>query len=219
MKSKILVIGATGGSGRAAVARLLEQGHSVTAFSRKADRLKGLSDRLKTINGDALNVGDVDSAVAGHDAVIVTLGITENALRVRIFGASHTPDKVRSLGTRNVIAAMQKHAVRRLVVQTSYGVGETRSQLNIVERLYFSLILKPQMADTELQEKAVRMSGVEWVIAQPVHLTDQRSERAPFVSVVGKTRLKKVARSAVASFLVQAALAPDYLGKSVAISG
>lgn len=218
-KSKIVVVGATGGSGRATVECLLAHGHSVTAFSRNADRLNGLSDRLATINGDAMNAEEVDRAVAGQDAVIVTLGITENAFRVRLFGAAHTPDHVRSLGTRNVVAAMKRHAVQRLVVQTSYGVGETRSLLSFGERLLFSLVLKPQMEDTEMQEQEVRTSGVEWVIAQPVHLTNEYSDHAPYVSVVGQTRFRKVARSAVASFLAHAALAPDYLGKSVAISG
>ncbi|MCF8197794.1 MAG: SDR family NAD(P)-dependent oxidoreductase [Sulfuritalea sp.] len=218
-KLRIVVVGATGGSGRATVERLLAQGHSVTAFSRSADRLIGLSEQLTTIKGDVMNTDEVDRAVAGQDVIVVTLGISENVLRVRFVGAAHTPDNVRSAGTRNVIAAMKKHAVRRLVVQTSYGVGETRSLLGFVERLFFSLVLKPQMEDTEVQEQEVRKSGVEWVIAQPVHLTDEHTGHAPYVSVVGQTRFRKVARTAVASFLAQAAIVPDYLGRSVAISG
>ena len=73
----VLVVGATGGSGRAAVEELLNAGHRVTAFSRHADTLEGLSDRLHTVNGDATDPDDVDGVVPGHDAVVVTLGITE----------------------------------------------------------------------------------------------------------------------------------------------
>ncbi|MBW1876640.1 MAG: SDR family oxidoreductase, partial [Deltaproteobacteria bacterium] len=102
---------------------LLKQGHRVTAFSRQAESLENTSDRLRLLNGDATNPEDVDRAVAGHDAVIVTLGIAENPMRVRMFGAAKTPNDVRSAGTRNVIAAMRKHGVGRLVVQSSYGVG------------------------------------------------------------------------------------------------
>ena len=47
----ILVVGATGGSGHATVEELLNAGHRVTAFSRHADKLAGLSDRLHTVNG------------------------------------------------------------------------------------------------------------------------------------------------------------------------
>ncbi len=216
---KVLVVGATGGTGRATIDALVERGHRVTAFSRHAESLEHSSDRVTLLNGDATNPDDVDRAVAGHDAVIITLGITENPLRVRLFGAARTPLDVRSAGTRNVIAAMRKHGVRRLVVQSSYGVGETRSSLRWVERLFFSLLLKPQIADTEVQELEVRDSGVDWVLAQPVHLTDDESDDMPFASADGQVREWKISRKGVAQFLAFAAQGPDYVGQSVALSG
>ena len=216
---KVLVVGATGGTGRATIDALVKRGHRVTAFSRHAESLETTSDRVTLLNGDATNPNDIDRAVAGHDAVIITLGITENPLRVRLFGAAHTPLDVRSAGTRNVIAAMRKHGIRRLVVQTSYGVGETRSSLPWVERLFFSLLLKPQIADTEVQELEVRDSGVDWVLAQPVHLTDDDSDDMPFASADGQVREWKISRKGVAQFLALAAQAPDYVGQSVALSG
>jgi putative NADH-flavin reductase len=191
----------------------------VTAFSRHAESLENTSDRLRLLNGDATNPDDIDRAVAGHDAVIITLGITENPLRVRLFGAAHTPLDVRSTGTRNVIAAMRKHGVSRLVVQSSYGVGETRNSLGWVDRLFFSLLLKPQIADTEVQELEVRDSGVDWVLAQPVHLTDDDSDDMPFASTDGQVREWKISRKGVAQFLALAAQVPEYVGQSVALSG
>jgi len=216
---KILLVGATGGTGRATIDALVKRGHRVTAFSRHAESLENSSDQVTPLNGDATNPDDVDRAVAGHDAVIITLGITENPLRVRLFGAARTPLDVRSAGTRNVIAAMRKHGVRRLVVQSSYGVGETRGSLRWVERLFFGLLLKPQIADTEVQELEVRESGVDWVLAQPVHLTDDESNEMPFASADGKVREWKISRKEVARFLAHAAQAPEYVGRSVALSG
>jgi uncharacterized protein YbjT (DUF2867 family) len=216
---KVLVVGATGGTGRATIDALLGRGHRVTAFSRHAESLEIDSDRLTRINGDATNPDDVDRAVAGHDAVIVTLGITENPFRVRLFGAAGTANDVRSAGTRNVIAAMRKHGVRRLVVQSSYGVGETRNRLRWVERLFFKLLLEPQIADTEVQELEVRESGVDWVLAQPVHLTDDDVNDMPFASPDGQVREWKISRKGVARFLADAVRAKDYVGRSVALSG
>ncbi|WP_428353016.1 NAD(P)-binding oxidoreductase [Methyloprofundus sp.] len=143
--------------------------------------------------------------MTGQQVVIVTLGISENPIRVRFFGTASTLNNVRSAGTRNVITAMRKHGVQRLVVQSSYGVGETRGLLRFVDQLFFSLILKPQIEDTEIQEQVVRDSGVDWVIAQPVHLTDEDSSTIPFLSTKGETRLMKVARKSVARFLALAA--------------
>ncbi|NND30486.1 MAG: SDR family oxidoreductase [Myxococcales bacterium] len=216
---KVLVVGASGGTGRATIDALLKRGHRVTAFSRHAESLEIDSDRVSLHNGDATNPDDVDRAVAGHDAVIITLGITENPIRVRLFGAAKTPNDVRSAGTRTVIAAMQKHGVRRLVVQSSYGVGETRGGLRWLDRMFFGLLLKPQIADTEVQELEVRESGVDWVLAQPVHLTDDESREMPFASAEGQVRDWKISRKGVAEFLAFAAQAPEYVGQSVALSG
>jgi putative NADH-flavin reductase len=213
---KVLVFGATGGSGRAAMEHLLAQGHEVTAFTR---RDAAAADRVRYVTGDVMNLADVERAVAGQDAVIVTLGIRENPLRVRLFGPAHTPLEVRSAGTRNVIEAMQKHGVRKLVVHTSYGVGETRERLGFADKLFFDLILKPQIVDTEKQEEDVLKSGLDWVIVQPVHLTDAADSDMPFVSTAGETMKLKVSRNSVGRFLAHSAQAPDFVRKSVSLSG
>ena len=215
---KVLVVGATGGSGREAVRQLLAEGYAVTAFSRHADQLDIEHANLRTVNGDAMRIEDIDSATAGQDAVVVTLGISESPLRVRLRGSATTPINVRSAGTANVIAAMRSHGIRRLAVQTSYGVGETRTKLPLTERLVFKLLLKPQIDDTERQEQLVRSSGLDWVIVQPVTLTDGVDDEAAFTSVEGETRRMKVSRRSVARFLVDAVKAPDYVGRAVALS-
>jgi putative NADH-flavin reductase len=219
---KVLVLGATGGSGRAAVEHLLAAGHNVTVFARTAVEQNvdaRAPQRLRYFQGDALDPAAVEQAVAGHDAVVVTLGIRENALRVRLLGPARTPLDVRSAGTRHVIAAMRKHGVRRLVVQTTYGVGETRDKLGLIDRLFFTLILKPQIADTELQNQEVSASDLDWVIAQPVHLTDAEEDAAPFVSTAGETKKLKVSRGSVGRFLADAVASPAFVRKTVSVSG
>lgn len=216
---KILVVGSSGGSGRAVVAQLLAAGQSVTAFSRRGVGSGIDSERLSVFRGDALEARDVERAVSGHDAVVVTLGITENALRVRLLGPRSTPLDVRSKGTRNVIDAMRRHGVRRLVALTSYGVGATRDRLRFADRLVFELLLKPQIDDTELQNQDVVESRLDWVIAQPVHLTDADDDSMPFTSTRGETRRMKVSRKSVARFMADAVLGDAFVGQSVALSG
>lgn len=213
---KILVIGATGGSGRAATEELLARGHAVTAFSRHASSLH-LDGELTTIDGDATRTRDVAAAVSGQDAVVVALGISESAVRVRLRGAGGTPDDVRSRGTRVVVEAMRESAVSRLVVQTSYGVGPTRPFLRAVDRAFFALVLKPQIADTERQEQIVRGSGLDWTIVQPVHLTDgpATDPRATTDGAIGAT---KVSRASVARVLADAAEGRHGPGQTLSVS-
>jgi len=165
-----------------------------------------------------MNPADIEQAVKGQDTVIVVLGISENPLLVRFFGPKNTPAMVRSVGTQNVVNAMRKHGINRLVVQSSYGVGESRECLNWVNKLFFRLVLKPQIEDTETQEQNVRGSGLDWVLVQPVHLTNDAHAAAPCISTMGQTNNMKVSRESVAAFLANAIHRVDYLGKTVAIS-
>ena len=215
---KVLVIGATGGSGLAATRSLLARGVQVTAFARNPDSLPPLHGPLTKLAGDATRFEDIDRAMPGHDAVVVALGIRENPIRVRLLGSAHTAMDVRSRGTRHVIEAMHRHGVRRLVVQTSFGVGATQGRLPLVFRLMFALMLRPQIRDTGRQEDAVRDSGLDWVLVQPVNLTDDAVVEPAFASAEGDYQRMKVSRQQVGEFLADAALSDKHVGESVALS-
>jgi uncharacterized protein YbjT (DUF2867 family) len=213
---RVLVVGATGGSGRAAVGALTAGGHEVTAFARRAGVAYAGQDGVRAVDGDATVAGDVDLAVRGQDAVVVTLGISEHPLRVRLRGSRGTPLDVRSRGTATVVAAVHGHGVRRLVVQSSYGVGETRDRLPLSSRLVFALLLRPQIADHERQERLVRDSGLDWTIVQPVYLTDGDEPAA--VSPAGDVEGMHVSRRALGGVLA-GLVATDGGGRCLTVSG
>jgi uncharacterized protein YbjT (DUF2867 family) len=214
---RVLVVGATGGSGRAAVDALVADGHEVTAFARGAGTALGGRAGVRAVDGDVQVAADVERAVRGQDAVVVTLGISEHPLRVRLLGSARTALDVRSRGTRTVVAAMRTHGVRRLVVQSSYGVGETRARLPLSSRLVFALLLRPQIADHERQEAVVRDSGLDWVLAQPVYLTDGDEPAA--CSTDGTVEQWRVSRRAVGAVLAEAATGATPGGSCLAVSG
>jgi uncharacterized protein YbjT (DUF2867 family) len=214
---RVLVVGATGGSGRAAVEAFTGRGHEVTAFARRASAAFGSRAGVRAVDGDTTVPGDVGAAVRGQDAVVVTLGISEPPLRVRLFGSRGTPLDVRSRGTAAVVAAMRAHDVRRLVVQSSYGVGETRDRLPLSSRLVFALVLRPQIADHERQERIVRDSGLDWSLVQPVYLTDGDEPAA--VSRSDDVEAMRVSRRAVGEVVADLVETPGEGGRSVAVSG
>lgn len=216
---KVVVLGATGGTGRATVQELLDGGHEVTAFSRHADALDVRSERLRTVVGDAMNPDDVRRAIEGHDAVVVALGVNDNPLKVRLLHRSKTPTNVCSEGTRNVINAMKQLGLRRLVVLSAYGIGETYDKLSLPFKLAYRLLLKEQMEDKELQERMVRESGLDWVIVQPVGLTNQKPHKEVFASMKGEARRPTIPRRNVARFLANAVGDGQFVHRSVALSG
>jgi putative NADH-flavin reductase len=214
---RILVIGATGGSGRAVTDLFLERGHDVTALSRSASRLESRPSLVR-VDGDATDAALLDRLLPGHDAIVVTLGISEPTLRVRVRGAKGTSNDIRSRGTATIVSAARRAGIRRIVVQSSYGVGASRSMLSLTDRMLFALMIRPQMIDSEIQEGVLRGSEMDWTIVQPVYLSDDDSVDH-FTSIDGSTRTRKVSRRAVAHVhanLVENAAA---IRETVAVSG
>ncbi|MGL5864320.1 MAG: NAD(P)-dependent oxidoreductase [Dermatophilaceae bacterium] len=216
---RILVIGATGGSGRAVCQALLERGHQVTAFARSATTANLLAaDHLTCVDGDATDSAQLQRVMPGHDAVVVTLGISEPAWRVRAFGAKGTASDIRSRGTDAVLRAARAAGVSRVVVQTSYGVGPTRPLLGLVNRLIFAALLKPQIEDTERQEQMVRSSGLDWTLVQPVHLTDAGAD-THMRSTDGRIGRVSVSRRGVAVVHADLIESGGHLRTTVSVSG
>ncbi len=163
---KLLVLGASQGTGALAVERALAHGHEVTAFARSPQKLTLEHPKLHKLAGDFHNDASVTAAIAGHDAVIITASATKLA-------AFKDEPQYFSKGTAFAIAGMKRHGVKRLVVLSANGTGDSRQLLPwIARKLMLDWLLKIPYADHEVQERQVRESGLDWVIARPGRLTD-----------------------------------------------
>jgi uncharacterized protein YbjT (DUF2867 family) len=215
---KIAVFGATGGTGRAVIKLLLEQGHSVIAFARDPARLPS-DPGIVPVTGDAMNEGDVARGVGGADAVIVSLGNSQNPFAMLLGAKRTTPPDICETGTRHIIQAMRGGAARRLIVVSAFGVGDTRAMASPMMRLFFRLVLREHMADKEKQEALVKASGLDWTIMQPVALTDRPAKGAWFASDAGKFGKPELSRADLAAFIAGELADPAHISRTVTISG
>jgi putative NADH-flavin reductase len=162
---QILVIGATGGTGREIVKQALERGHDVVALARNPAKVTTKHERLRVAQGDVMDRASIEAALAGCVAVVCALG------HKRWLG----PSKILSEGTRNIVAAMEKHGVERLVVESALGVGDSIGRLGLYYTLFtIPFILPFYWYDKERQERVVRASSRAWVIVRPGQLTNGR---------------------------------------------
>jgi uncharacterized protein YbjT (DUF2867 family) len=210
---RILVIGASKGTGALAARTALARGHEVTAFARHPERLEATDPRLVRRAGDFHDEAAVQAVMPGHDAVIVTA----SASSLANFRAQ--PDYF-SKGTAFAIAAMKAAGARRLVVLSAFGTGESRSAVGFVlETLMVGWILRALFEDHERQERLVRESGLEWVIARPTRLTDGPA-RGRFVRTAAAEKVpSSISRADVAAFLVEACETAEWVGKAVQLGG
>ena len=162
---KLLVFGATGGTGRRLVQQALEQGHVVTAFARDPKKVRLAHDNLRVVRGDILSQASVDAAVAGQDAVLSALGtrlpirilipiIIACQIIVRVVALSRPLSlfvelgvpilailllsrrtTILSDGTRNIVQAMERAGIKRFVCESSLGVGNSKWKMGIVHNL------------------------------------------------------------------------------------
>jgi nucleoside-diphosphate-sugar epimerase len=170
---RIVIFGANGRTGRLLTEQALAAGHDVTAVTRRPLGFPITHDRLDVVEADVHDPEAVDQAVAGADAVLSTLGVPY----VR------KPINVYSDGIRNVVAAMSRHGVKRLVVVSSsatepYHHADGGFLLNrVLQPLISATIGKTTYADMRRMEALVRGSDLEWTIMRPSGLFD-----APAVS-------------------------------------
>lgn len=204
----VIVFGASGTVGRHLVEQALQQGHRVTAFARHADRLHLQHANLIKVSGDALDPAGVDTALEGQDAVMITLGAGRKG-------------GVRAEGTKNVVAAMQRRGVRRLICQSTLGAGESRQQLNFFwKRIMFGLLLRPAYQDHQRQEALVRASDLDWTIVRPAAFTDgphSASYKEGFPPNERGLSLK-ISRADVADFMLRELREGRYLRQTPGLS-
>ncbi len=205
---KVLIIGATGATGQILMREALAQGHEVTALARDPSALASEDPGLRVLQGNALDVSSVEAAVAGQDAVLSVLG-TRSVRPTTLFSES----------THNVISAMNKHGVRRLVCITGIGAGESKGHVGFLyDRIMLPFVVKNIYEDKTRQEEAIKQSDLDWVIVRPARLTDEPAKGEYNVFLGGSYTATKISRADVAAFMLAQLTDDTYVGKTPVIS-
>jgi uncharacterized protein YbjT (DUF2867 family) len=215
---RAIVFGSTGGTGRATLSALATAGHRVTAFARNPEKLP-VSESITVVRGDVMDPVAAAAAIAGQDLAIVSLGNSQNPFATLLGAPRTTPADVCEAGTRHIVAGMRSGGVRRLLVVSAFGVGDTRDRLPWTFKLFYRTLLREHMADKEKQEVIVKQSGLDWTIVQPVGLTDEPATGTWLANDKGIIRKQQMSRADVAAFLVSIAEDTRYYRATVALSG
>lgn len=190
---RLLVFGATGGTGRALLDQGLALGHQVTAFVRNPAALAARPG-LTIVQGDVTDAAAVGRAVAGQEAVLSALGPRGSQYGV-------LPG-----GVQNIVAAMSQAGVRRLIHVSSFGVGNSRAQMGWVARqIVVPLFLRKALDEKEIEEGIIRASDLDWIIARPGGLEDgpRTGVYRCITDPHEKVGQPRIARADVADFMLQ----------------
>ena len=163
-QSKILVLGATGGTGRLIVSQALARGHQVTALVRSPEKASELK-AARLIVGDVRDETALREALKGQDAVVSALGTPASPFR---------EVTLLSTATRALVNAMKAEHVSRLVCITGMGAGDSAGHGGLLfDNVIFPLLLKKVYADKNRQEAIIRSSELGWILVRPSVLNDR----------------------------------------------
>lgn len=206
---KLIIFGATGSVGKELVRQAVEKKFEVTAFVRHPEKLQNTNyPNLTVYKGDVMNVYDVENALKNQEVVLCALGDGKVGI-------------IRALGTKNIIAAMHKTGKKRLICQTTLGMGESYDNLNFFwKHIMFGMLLKKAFQDHQLQEQHIFNSHLEYTIVRPSALTDgeiTNQYKIGFDQNLKNLNLK-ISRADVAGFMLQQVATTEYSRKAVSIS-
>ncbi|KAA3644225.1 MAG: NAD-dependent epimerase/dehydratase family protein [Chloroflexi bacterium] len=207
---KVAVFGATGGTGRLIVEQALGKQYRVSAFVRNPKKLSLKNEELLIVQGDIQDPEKVSSTISGVDAVISTLGPTDNKSQFVV-----------STGLKNILAGMKQHSISRLVVSFGVGVGDPNDAPTLVDKFVNAVsksISRNKYQDIMKAVKIVRESDVDWTIVRVPMLTDEPRTDDVKVAWVGKGLGMRLSRADFAAFMLDQIVDNTYLHKSPAIS-
>lgn len=214
----LLVVGATGRTGREVVDAAVRAGHTVTAFARSADRVAWPAG-VRALAGDALDPAAVDEALIGVDAVIVALSMVRASDSP--WAPILTPRDLHSRAAAALTEAASRHGVSRYVTLSAHGVADAAPRAGW---LFLALVRLSNIGvayrDLAVAEDVMRSSGLRWTIVRPTRLTTgPATHRWTADPALVTTSRASVARADVAAFLVRTATSEDHLHEAVSLTG
>jgi len=204
---KVIIFGSTGRTGKYLIQFTLEAGFQVTAFARNPDAVTIRHPRLIVFQGDATNTNAVESAMEGQDAVIFAVGTDLGETNLR------------QTAMQNIIGAMHKHQVRRIVGIGGMGILQASEDLKIFETKTFPQEYKAVSEDHNAAYELLLKSGLDFTFVCPPTIADG--------PLTGKYTTEEnypphgqfvIDTADLADFIVKELSEPRYIGKRVGIT-
>jgi len=187
---KILVLGASGRTGRQIIEQALENNHEVIAFIRNTKKLDIKHKKLSIIEGDVRKIRDVEKAIKKATVIISAIG------------GKLGRKPVCEEGISNIIYQMKKYGKKRIIAVSTFGTGKTKRR-GFYAWLLWTIITK-LMRDKEKMEERLQKSGLNWTILMPTKLTNsKKTEEYKSGENLMPKGIPKISRADVAHFALK----------------
>jgi putative NADH-flavin reductase len=215
---KVLILGATGRTGKHLVNESLDKGHDIHVLVRDKNKFSTIHPNLKVFEGTPLSPDDIRNALKGCQAAISSLNIS----RKSDFPWSPlvSPPDLLSSSLKNLITGMKEEGISRVIIVSAAGAGDS---WNLMPWWFKGFIKSSNIGitykDHDLQEKLLEESGFDWTVVRPVGLSDDKVEGNLTISFNGLPAPGfKISRLEVARFMIREMTENNHIHKKPVIS-
>jgi putative NADH-flavin reductase len=210
--NKIAVFGASGETGKSFTELALKNGYAVKALVRTPSKLDIKHPNLQVIQGDVFDQAKVEETINGTEAVIDFLG-----------PATNSPADLRSTSIRNILEAMRKSNVRRLISQASlpFGVVDAKDQLNLGLQLKMFLaknLMGKMVQDARQHADLIKHTDLDWTIVRAPGLDGHPAQGKYRVGFAGSDLGNSISRPNIATFILDELKSARYIRQMPLVS-
>jgi uncharacterized protein YbjT (DUF2867 family) len=214
----LFLLGGSGRTGGHIIDYALGKGHTLTALVRDPAKLTPRAG-LTAVQGTPMNRSDVDGAIDGADAVIVALNSTRRSDTP--WAKPVSPPRLMADSVANATAAMTARGIRRIVVVSAFGVGDSLSRQPFLIRWMITRTnLSYTYADHNLVDTEIRRTDTDWTLLRPAAFNKKPGAgKIAVTDIHGPRPSFFISRAAVAHFAVDAIDACSHIREAPIISG
>ena len=215
-KMKILVLGATGRTGRLILEKAVNDNHEVTAIVRDPSKINRTGSKI--IQGTPYDADTVSAAMDNCEALICTLNVSR--VSDNPWARLSAPKDMISRSIQNSLEAMTVHGTKRIISLSTLGAGDSWNKMPFILKFFVTVSnLRIAFRDHTRQEELIARSDRDWTVIRLPMLTDEKGEFETLVNNNDGVRLnKEINRESVARFVLSALREEKYYKKIIGIS-
>jgi len=209
---KVFLFGATSPTGKLVLANLLADNHIVTAIARNPEVISIQNNNLKVVQGDVFKPLTFEASMKDNDLVVSILST----------GSSNKPTTIYSKGGQNILDAMRKAGIKKLITLTSGGVQKDDP---VIQKSFFYKYvglwyLQHIYTDMSAWEKILEQTkDIDWICVRPTYLRNgELTKKYRVNKTYSPDGGSKISRADLADFIVKQVTSNEFIHQKPVIA-
>jgi putative NADH-flavin reductase len=213
---KILLLGATGRTGKHIIEEAIKRGHKISAIARNSVKIKDY--KIDITQGTPYNYETVEKAMSGCEAVINTLNVSRKSDNP--WAPLVAPKDMISKSAYNAVKAMEKAGIKRFIALSTIGAGPSWKKTPIILKIIVSISnLKYAFLDHGEQEKLLENTSLDYTICRAPMLSQKINDTGAIATKeIEKPANMYLSRNSAAEFFIKIIENNEHIRETISLS-